>query len=450
MDELAAAAAVEIASIGVDAAKQAPSDSTPGESTGNVASDVLGEGVNAGKENEPARPTANGARVPALHIVIVCSVPPSSLPDQYPLTLSSSPRSGTRALPSSDEELDKEDVTERAIALLLGGHGEPEASGKPAIASVASNELVHHAKIVVLELFEQRRAEVRMLSETARLDQEEALAYLLADLLGYELLADEARTIGKADQRLKDKASTDRSKARAAAAKCEAHTAGLEARLGAIDEQLERDRRELARAVVPLPWPDRRTVIGTRKRPEPEPEPEPPPLQEWIKRLEVEAAKADAALEAAKQHLVGVQHTLSRAEKTREAALQRVRSLHHSASEDKWQQLQAEWEGKAARVTQLIRDEGDAKMAVTDARLEADLAHIDLDAALRDQRDEIARERWKGYVAMGSQQLDAEFESVDASTEHAWLMGKIPTPSPVKRVRLEYANRMKEQYPEYC
>ena len=91
-------------------------------------------------------------------------------------------------------------MTERAIALVLGGHGEPEASGKPPIATVASNELVHHAKIVVSELFEQRRAEVRMLSETARFDQEEALAYLLADLLGYELLADEARTIGKAAQ----------------------------------------------------------------------------------------------------------------------------------------------------------------------------------------------------------------------------------------------------------
>ena len=57
--------------------------------------------------------------------------------------LSSFPRSGTPALPSSDEELDKEDVMERAIALLLGGHGAPEASGKSPIATVATNELYY-------------------------------------------------------------------------------------------------------------------------------------------------------------------------------------------------------------------------------------------------------------------------------------------------------------------
>ena len=66
-----------------------------------------------------------------------------------------------------------------------------------------------------------------------------------------------------ADQRLKDKASTDRSKARAAAANSEALAAGLAAKLAAIDERLAADRRELASAVVSLPWPGRRSVIRT-------------------------------------------------------------------------------------------------------------------------------------------------------------------------------------------
>ena len=48
----------------------------------------------------------------------------------------------------------------------------------------------------MIALFEKHRADVRWVSETAQLDQEEALAYLLADLLDYELLPDEARTIG--------------------------------------------------------------------------------------------------------------------------------------------------------------------------------------------------------------------------------------------------------------
>ena len=76
--------------------------------------------------------------------------------------------------------------------MFLGGKGYPGRSGRGSVPIEATNELLHLAKTVVLELYEQRRSEVRWVKETAQLDQEEALAYLLADLLDYELLPEES------------------------------------------------------------------------------------------------------------------------------------------------------------------------------------------------------------------------------------------------------------------
>ena len=52
-------------------------------------------------------------------------------------------------------------------------------------------------RCVVHEIFEQHRGDLRMVSATAQLCQEEAMAYLLADLLDYELLPKEAFAIGE-------------------------------------------------------------------------------------------------------------------------------------------------------------------------------------------------------------------------------------------------------------
>ena len=67
-----------------------------------------------------------------------------------------------------------------------------------------------------------------------------------------------------ADQKLKDKASTDKSKARAAAAKNTELQAGLVNNLKAIDTALDADRRELAAMVVKLPWPAANTLLKAK------------------------------------------------------------------------------------------------------------------------------------------------------------------------------------------
>ena len=130
----------------------------------------------------------------------------------------------------------------------------------------------------------------------SQLDQEEALALVLAHLRGYALLPDEARNIGElarlaaiaykgkppgakgkapkkkpADQVLKDNASTAKSQARAAAAKDATLAAGLMERLEGIDAVAATNRRQLARAPVSLPWPPRATVITSRAAPRPKP-----------------------------------------------------------------------------------------------------------------------------------------------------------------------------------
>lgn len=174
-------------------------------------------------------------------------------------------------------------------------------SGEPAVATEATNEDVNQAKIAVHEAFQQHRGDLRMVSSTAQVMQEEAIAYLLADLLGYELLPGEAFAIGEearcahrdykgkprkgkpADQRIKDVASTKASKARSAAAKSAELAANLEQRLEEIEAVLRTDRRELACKVVSLSWPARNSVIRTAA-PAPASAPAPAP---------VEAAPAD-------------------------------------------------------------------------------------------------------------------------------------------------------------
>ena len=192
-------------------------------------------------------------------------------------------------------------------------------SGKAngAVLTVATSEDIHEAKVVVHEVFEQHRGNLRMVSATAQVCQEEAIALLLADQLDYDLLPAEAFAIGEeardahreykgkprkgkpADQRLKDAACTAKSKAKVAAGKDEALAAGLEQRLADIDERLATDRRELASVVPPLSWPAHDTVIH-KPRPPTTAEAEQKVVTKWF-RLEAAAKADEAAVKVAEQ-----------------------------------------------------------------------------------------------------------------------------------------------------
>ena len=349
----------------------------------------------------------------------------------------------------------QEELQLRAVLLFIGGcPWAPGRSGRGPKWVEVTNELVHLAKTIVLELFEQRRKEVRWLNETQQLDQEEALAYLLADLLDYELLEKEARAVGKAaqeaarafkvngkakakpggakpkpsaDQTLKDKASTAKAKARAAAAKS-GDAAGLEQRLADIDERLAADRRALAETKVALPWPDRQSVV-TQSRPPTATEAENSAAAK-LRRLRAAAMAAEEEVAAAEADAVAARRITARAKVEVEAARahrQKVNAPTPVAAcldEAAWQAVQELRDSAAAEVARVqelysscrsTRDECDDALLAAEEVLE--LARLDVEAEEQAHAQQAARERedaeWQATLA----QLAREHEEATARLE---------------------------------
>ena len=217
-----------------------------------------------------------------------------------------------------------EKLTTVVEKLCVGGKGYPTTGGDGAVVKVVTNELVWLIRVILFDLFTNRRSSVRWVKETQQLDQEEGLALTLAHLLGYELLPEEARTIGElarkaaiaykgkppgvkgkplkekpADQALKDNACKKKGKAKDAAAKDAGLAAVLAETLEGIDAVLATDRRQLARAPVALPWPPRLSVI--RVQPPPKPPPKLKTLRQKVALLQAEVMTAEADSVAARR-----------------------------------------------------------------------------------------------------------------------------------------------------
>jgi hypothetical protein len=235
---------------------------------------------------------------------------------------------------SEDGKLTREQLKARLVTIVVGKDRSCEdswRSGERAVLAEATNEDIHLAKIAVHEIFEQHRGDLRMVSATAQICQEEAIARLLADQLNYDLLLAETFAIGEeardahrdykgkprkgknADQRLKDAASTSKSKAKAAAAKDPDLAGGLAQRLNDIDAVLATDRRELARAVPKLSWPDRNTVVCDCAKPK--------PRADKLPQLRKAVERADAAIKAAEADVAAARRNHKRAK----GNLERVR-----------------------------------------------------------------------------------------------------------------------------
>ena len=239
----------------------------------------------------------------------------------------------------------------------------------------------------------------------SQLDQEEALALVLAHLRGYALLPDEARNIGElarlaaiaykgkppgakgkapkkkpADQVLKDNASTAKSQARAAAAKDATLAAGLMERLEGIDAVAATNRRQLARAPVTLPWPARNSVIATRAPPKPQ------DPGSKLRKLRQKLALTQAEATAAEADTVATRRV---AERLRQIASQMESSVHeealHGDTEDSEQFEALLAQCKIAQdVAQEARREHDASL-----RLLRDLCDAvgDASQAVRDEEE---------------------------------------------------------------
>ena len=308
----------------------------------------------------------------------------------------------------------------------------------------ATNEDIHLAKVAVHEIFEQHRGDLRMVSATAQICQEEAIARLLADQLNYDLLLAEAFAIGEEardahrdykgkprkgknmDQRLKDAASTSKSKAKAAAAKDLNLAGGLAQRLNDIDAVLATDRRELARAVPKLSWPDRNTVVCDRTEPKPRAD-KLPQLRKAVERTEAAITAAEADLAAAKRN-----HKRAKANQERvhrelwETSISGL-SSNKRMEDDEWE----EWRQLRAAVTEMessTRAErwacedvlSDARVAAQEARDAVEMEEIECAAARRAQalkaeqkpeqaeRAKLDREREQARAGLQAREAQAE------------------------------------------
>ena len=216
-------------------------------------------------------------------------------------------------------------VAPRSTKMFTEGDGAPRMSGDDAIVKKPTKYLCKVAKEVVYELF-QHHYDLVQRSWGSMLDKEEAVAYLICDCLGLELLQPEARPIGHAavtmlikdknkkigakfdDERIMGAASGARSKARGAAEKDPAKAAALDAKLKDIELKRDQKRVELWGGDPNLPLPTAPIVASTRPLP---PDPVAVATRE-IKQAEQELAKAEAAAVAAESERSQAERALAK------------------------------------------------------------------------------------------------------------------------------------------
>lgn len=171
----------------------------------------------------------------------------------------------------------------RAEKMLFDASGSLAASGDDAVAECATSELLVNAKEAVDALFVEHglaavQASVGMQD---KLDKEEAVGLLLADAVGHEIDAADARAVGK---RANSKASEERAKLKKAAARAAANAtnatkaaekdvakaAGLEQRLAELAKAAAAERAAILNATFDLKLPAprrRRRVVAPRPQP---------------------------------------------------------------------------------------------------------------------------------------------------------------------------------------
>jgi hypothetical protein len=201
------------------------------------------------------------------------------------------------------------------VRMFTGGNGAPASSAMQKIAAEPTLQLIKLAKQATSDLFQSQRDEVQRSWGTA-LDQEEALAYLLADALDRELLPDEARKVGNKavlllksakhkDDLLRGNASAKRSKARKAAEKDAARDAALEGRMAGIDSEFEAARVALWMQPVDIALPPKASKLVTKQLPKP---------PDLVAALEAAAKAMATTAYAAEAAAAVVQSELERAE----------------------------------------------------------------------------------------------------------------------------------------
>ena len=164
------------------------------------------------------------------------------------------------------------DVRQRAVELFFDGMCVPAFKPMlPAVIQRPTNEFIALVFDVAKEIKLVR----------VKLAREDAMGYLIADLLGVELLPEEALRLGESvrkaaiaakdgDLALKNGASAQKSKLRKKAEKDSVRAARLEAELLAVDAKAELARASLRRMPITLAGlPNQNSELVRRRAPKP-------------------------------------------------------------------------------------------------------------------------------------------------------------------------------------
>ena len=333
--------------------------------------------------------------------------------------------------------------------MVAGGRGSSIVLGGQPVCKTPTIGLCVRSKAAVAQVFTERASDICRSPERPdlRLSKEEAQGHLMGNLIIGELLVDEARRVGKDIDNVCAKEATAakdaakyaklaRWKARQGVADSEAAAAAA----ATVDAAAEAACAERLRATVQLKnLPSRRTVIVTTRAP-----PKPPQMSKIIRspedhlaRLQKEAAAMEAAVPLTQAAHSKAKRARERAQGEREAALKRVRALSVCASDETFNRLQSEFLQSAARVTELTRAEGEAELAIHDARLAAEDALDDVHNQVREMAHQrkmcflAASETERWAIAARREDFWADWEASDGRDREklqlGWILANEPS-----------------------
>ena len=304
---------------------------------------------------------------------------------------------GLDAVEMPDSQINHQELYAWAVRIFARGCDEQVALGGPVRLEAASVGLCCLVKTVVAAVFKDCAADICRSPERLdlRLSKEEAQGHIIGNLVVGEILAGEARSIGKrvdyyaaAEAKAVERASKQ-AKEKRRTARAAADDEVREKALEKVEMDMAADHEQRLRAPVTekLQLPARNTVVVESK---------PKPVTalaaeakavDKLARLRAATSRAEAAVLPAEVAAVAAKRRVKRAGDAMDAlvALRREsacgRNIDELLKDEVWQarleecrELDQKWEELHARLTKLMRDKKAANEAVEVAREAAEEA----------------------------------------------------------------------------
>ena len=313
----------------------------------------------------------------------------------------------------------------RATALLTNGAGALQWSSESPLLAAPTLHLVKLVKESTDELLDRRREEVHT-SCGVPIDKQLALGLAICDALGREVLACEARNIGKAaagllpaakkkDELLKGNAAAKRTRARKAAAAAD-KLENLDATIAGIDAERDVQRAALWGTPVSLPIPTA-PLVPTRERQPPPPKAMPPKVDE-LAAARAALTAAFAAHAHAQRDDRDAQRALARLQPPKFAGKQEIHVAEMSDADCSAAERKARQTEGALRLAEL-----DVKSAEQSLDLEFELAEMNKKAVAERAARQRAREAER--EACVAERQAAEAVSAQAKERSRMLAARV-------------------------